>query len=157
MVGIGDLEANIGLHSGNAKMVIDPDLDGPSAKALQAWDNESPNSDVATTSATVEPTPVEVKQPDKWVIFEIEGFGEHRAPYHAIIRSGNALVLVYDDRCTGSQKFFPKSADHPIGVHVEGETEAHLVHTTGISFVDGDREYSVMLIAESTQISDEGD
>ena len=153
MVGIGDLEANIGLHGDNTKMVIDPDLDGPSAKVLQTLDPESPTH----FTSTVEPTPEEVKQPDKWVVFEIEGFGEHRAPYHAVIRSSNALVLVYDDRCVGSQKFFPKSADHPIGVHVEGEDEAHLVHTTGISFVDGDREYSIMLIERSTQLSDEED
>ena len=90
-----------------------------------------------------------------WVIFEIEGFGEHRAPYHAVIRNGSNLILVYDMAIPGGQRFFPRATEHPVGIRVGNSNTALMGHTTGIEFMDGSREYCVMLVEQEIEIEDE--
>lgn len=102
-----------------------------------------------------------VKMPDKmrptaptmWVTFEIDGFGEHRAPYHRVIRSNSSLVLVYDTRCDGAQRFFPRTTDKPLGIHVTGESVAYYAHTTGIEFSDAGVDYCVLLIEHEAPLT----
>lgn len=101
----------------------------------------------------VSPAPAVVDAPQEWVTFEIEGFGEHKAPYHRVIRNNNTLVLVYDTSCPGSQKFFPRATEKPMGVHVEGSSVVYYAHTTGIEFNDGGVEFCILLIEQEAPIN----
>jgi len=103
---------------------------------------------VAAPAAPVAPT-----APTTWVTFEIEGFGEHRAPYHRVIRSNSNLVLVYDTNCEGTQRFFPRTTDQPLGIHIAGESVAYYAHTTGIEFSDAGVDYCVLLIEHEAPLT----
>jgi len=178
-------EVTTGFHPENTKLVIDPDIDGDSAVVLEGGDlstnTESGEARETHASAvydaivaghtpeevtpeTGEPVAVEPQVssanvapvPDPvWVIFEIEGFGEHRAPYHDVIRNGSNLILVYDTAIPGGQRFFPRAAEHPVGIRVGDSSTALMGHTTGIEFTDGSREYCVMLVEQEIEIEDE--
>jgi hypothetical protein len=178
-------EATTGFHPENTKLVIDPDMDGNSAVTLEGGDlsvkTESSETrethasavyDAVTAGHTPEEVSAEVAEPvapesqpspartepvpdPVWVIFEIEGFGEHRAPYHAVIRNGSNLVLVYDTAIPGGQRFFPRATEHPVGIRVGNSNTALMGHTTGIEFMDGSREYCVMLVEQEIEIENE--
>ena len=110
-------------------------------KSFNAPAPSIPHNEAPSMPAKVQPT-----APTEWVTFEIEGFGEHRAPYHRVIRSGSNLVLVYDTNCDGTQRFFPRTTDKPLGIHIAGEPVAYFAHTTGIEFSDDGIDYCVLLI-----------
>ena len=103
------------------------------------------------------PDKMQATAPTQWVTFEIEGFGEHRAPYHRVIRSNNSLVLVYDTKCDGAQRFFPRTTDQPLGIHIAGESTAYYAHTTGIEFHDAGIDYCVLLIEREAPLSSSSD
>ena len=118
----------------------------------------------AFNAVTDDEPPIETtrKMPDKpatpappatWVTFEIEGFGEHRAPYHRVIRSNSSLVLVYDTNCEGTQRFFPRTTDQPLGIHIAGESVAYYAHTTGIEFSDAGVDYCVLLVEHEAPLT----
>lgn len=103
------------------------------------------------------PDKMQTAAPTKWVTFEIEGFGEHRAPYHRVIHSNSNLVLVYDTNCDGAQRFFPRTTDQPLGIHIEGESVAYYAHTTGIEFSDEGVDYCVLLVEREAPLSSDLD
>ena len=108
------------------------------------------NPAVEMTQAPDKPLPT---APTTWVTFEIEGFGEHRAPYHRVIRSNSNLVLVYATKCDGTQRFFPRTTDQPLGIHIAGEPVAYYAHTTGIEFSDAGVDYCVLLIEREAPLA----
>jgi hypothetical protein len=103
------------------------------------------------------PDKMQTRPPTTWVTFEIDGFGEHRAPYHRVIHSNSALVLVYDTSCEGAQRFFPRTTDQPLGVHIAGESVAYYAHTTGIEFSDAGVDYCVLLVEREAPLSADSD
>ena len=161
-------EAKTGAHPDNSKLVIDPDFDGEQAVVVDNLSSMTPVGDTpkeehaqsvydAVTAGGTPPAPAPAPQaaPTVWVTFEIEGFGEHRAPYHGVIRNGNNLVLVYDKTVPGGQRFFPRANEHPIGLHIDGSDKALMAFTTGIEFDDRDREYCVLLVEQEADIQDD--
>ncbi len=135
-----------------------PESPPPVAGPLGAF--RSPEEDTPEKKAAPvlppQPAASASRAPTTWVTFEIEGFGEHRAPFHSVIRQGNTLVLVYDTRCEGSQKFFPRATDRPLGIHVHSETVAYYALTTGIEFQDDGKEYCILLIEREAPIGGGG-
>jgi hypothetical protein len=117
---------------------------------LKAFNSTAPTN--SPNEAPVMPDKTQPTAPTEWVTFEIEGFGEHRAPYHRVIRSGSNLVLVYDTNCDGTQRFFPRTTDKPLGIHVAGEPVAYFAHTTGIEFSDDGVDYCVLLVEHEAPI-----
>jgi hypothetical protein len=113
---------------------------------------ESSHNEVAQT-----PDKMQTMAPTKWVTFEIDGFGEHRAPYHRVIHSNSTLVLVYDTSCDGAQRFFPRTTDQPLGIHIEGESVAYYAHTTGIEFSDAGVDYCVLLVEREAPLPADSD
>jgi hypothetical protein len=101
--------------------------------------------------SNLQPMTPDTHPPQFTVNFEIEGFGTHEAPYHQVIRSEQALVLVYDTRYTGGQKYFPQT-DRPLGVHVHGTDSMYLVHTTNIQFPLDYWEVCVLLIENEAPV-----
>jgi hypothetical protein len=124
-------------------------------KAFESTGDVTPSAEVVRV-APLAPADV-VVAPQKWVTFEIEGFGEHKAPYHRVIRNNNTLVLVYDTSCASSQKFFPRATDKPMGVHVTGSSVVYYAHTTGIEFSDGDVEFCVLLIEQEAPFNSDSE
>jgi hypothetical protein len=121
-------------------------------KAFESTEDRSPVSRVENILPTASAAP---PPPKEWVTFEIEGFGEHKAPYHRVIRNNSTLVLVYDTSCAGSQKFFPRATEKPMGVHVEGSSVAYYAHTTGIEFSDGSTEFCILLIEQEAPVNED--
>ena len=113
----------------------------------------SPKAAAPHNEAAQVPDKMQTKAPTKWVTFEIEGFGEHRAPYHRVIRSNSTLVLVYDTSCDGAQRFFPRTTEQPLGIHIAGEGVAYYAHTTGIEFSDDGVDYCVLLVEREAPLS----
>ena len=123
----------------------------PVASPLKAFNAiEQPDPPAAVEQI---PAKMDISAPTRWVTFEIEGFGEHRAPYHRVIRNESTLVLVYDTRCAGAQRFFPRTTDKPLGIYVDGESLAYYAHTTGIEFSDGNIDYCVLLIEREAPLT----
>lgn len=120
---------------------------------LQAFNSAIPIT--ATTEPAYAPITQKPTAPTTWVTFEIEGFGEHQAPYHRVIRSDSNLVLVYDTKYAGTQRFFPRTTDQPLGIHVKGESVAYFAHTTGIEFSDDGVDYCVLLIEHEAPLPTE--
>ena len=172
-------EAETGVHPDNSKLVIDPDFDGEQAVVVDSLSSmtpvdatpkeehaqavydavvaggDPPEPSAAPQTVPAAPAPEPQVIPSVWVTFEIEGFGEHRAPYHDVIRNGNNLVLVYDKTVPGGQRFFPRANEHPIGLNIDGSDKALMVFTTGIEFEDRGREYCVLLVEQEADIQDD--
>jgi hypothetical protein len=122
---------------------------------LKAFESTGDQPAVSRVERILPAAPATTPPPKEWVTFEIEGFGEHKAPYHRVIRNNSTLVLVYDTSCAGSQKFFPRSTEKPMGVHVEGSSVAYYAHTTGIEFSDGPTEFCILLIEQEAPVNED--
>lgn len=87
--------------------------------------------------------------PAEQVVYEVDGFGHLTAPYHKVIREGINLVLVYDNRYTGGQKFFPEPNDNKtLIVDVKSHPCVYKVMAPGIQFMLDVYDVCVLFIVE---------
>jgi hypothetical protein len=82
--------------------------------------------------------------PNRKVWFETDR-GEMTAYYHDVVRSGAALVLVFDDRYRGG-RFFPRVANEPFVVIVDDGPMALLVESTGFQYPYGHHTFHVLMV-----------
>lgn len=91
------------------------------------------------------------------VCFEIEQFGTHTARYHDVVTENGFLVLIYDNRYTDGDPYFPPTAPDAgapaMALTVEGSDKVHLVHTTGIQYSYGGCTHCVLLIERTAPMT----
>jgi hypothetical protein len=89
------------------------------------------------------------------VVFETEGWGSFEASYHEVIKSDQALVLVYDKRFKGGMKFFPPVTDKLMAAKIDGVDRVYFVHSCGTKFEHGGYEYCILPIEQDVEVNDE--
>lgn len=96
-------------------------------------------------------------EPTLEVIFQLQGFGEHRAYFHDVVIEPGFMVLVYKLGYRGSKWFPPVAPDHNkhgIAVNIAGTDIAYLVHTTGVQYVYEDAEHCVLMVERAANLND---
>lgn len=99
------------------------------------------------------PVPQQVGPPTVQVVFEMEHFGTLPVNYHDVIVQEGFIVLVFDNRHTGSTKYFPPTQRGETGprmaINIVGTPDVYLVQTTGVQFEHESREFCVLMIEQS--------
>jgi hypothetical protein len=98
-------------------------------------------------------SPQQVGPPTVQVVFEMEHFGTLPVNYHDVIVQEGFIVLVFDNRHTGSTKYFPPTQRGDTGprmaINIVGTPDVFLVQTTGVQFEHESREFCVLVIEQS--------
>jgi hypothetical protein len=130
-------------------------LDGSNASHERAtYGREMRAIDIDTPSVVSQP-PAGTAEPALEVIFQLQGFGEHRAYFHDVVVEPGFMVLIYRTGYRGSKWFPPVSPEpgkRPIAINIAGTTEVYLVHTTGVQYVYGETEHCVLMVERVGQL-----
>jgi len=87
----------------------------------------SPTSVMAQNGNFAPMVPRQPQAPEIKVAFEVKGTPfKTEAYYHAVVRNGSNLILIFDNEAVGYPKMFPQATTEEIAVFIEGNSSIYI-------------------------------